>query len=402
MAHGITLTARNAGLAEMRTILEDQRARMMDLVVGPQKFYADNGQIVIDSAEPQITDDGVSDPNGRYDVTEVAEEGFSDKLGIHRSYMRKMRASRIDLWDTNVNGWLHGLPGVEGAGPYPGNLMMRFLRGDDTGTGVLRAVLSDRYGRIDNLDVLVAGLTGMRDAGINGKVTACDLSERRMYVTIEAPQVKALAPELLAGYRSPWGGGMDRLREVAAREGKAYEPGQEPILHAGVKISNSENGNGRFVIAPHLVIEICGNGLTINTDALKATHLGGRMDEGEIQWSHQTQRKMLELVASKAKDAVERFLSPGYLAAKIEDLTKLSGTPVTSAADTIKEVTAKGEFPQDMADDILNLFIAGGQVTAGGVMQAVTAQAQRVEDADMAAKLEAFGVEALALAARIG
>jgi hypothetical protein len=384
----------------MRTILEDQRARAMDLVLGPQKFYADGGQIVIDSAEPQVTDEGVSDANGRYEVTDVAEDGLSEKLGIHRSYLRKMRASRLDLWDTNVNGWLHGIPGA--VDPHPANLMMRFLRGDDTGTGVLRAVLSDRYGRIDNLDVLVAGLTGMRDAGINGQVTRCDLSERRMYVTIEAPQVRALAPELLKGYRSPWGGGIEKVREVAAREGKAYEPGTEPVLHAGFKITNSETGNGSFSIAPDLVIEICGNHLTCNADALRSVHLGSRMDEGEIQWSHSTQRKMLELVASKAKDAVTKFLSPGYLETKIRELTELSGTPVTSAADTIKEVTAKGGFPQDMADDILNLYIAGGQTTAGGVMQAVTAQAQRVEDADRAAELEAFGMEALALAARIG
>jgi hypothetical protein len=399
--HGVTLTARNADLSDMRRILEDQRARGMDLVVGPQAFYAEGGRVVIDSAEAQVTDDGVSDPNGRYDLTDVAEEGFAEKLGIPRQYLRKMReGGRLDLWDTNMNGWLHGIPGA--VGPYGSNLMLRFLRGDETGTGVLRAVLSDRYGRIDNLDVLVAGLTGMRDAGITGQVTQCDLSERRMYVTIEAPEVKALAPELLKGYRSPWGGGIEKVREVAAREGKAYEAGQEPILHAGVKITNSETGNGAFSIAPHLVIEICGNGLTVNTDALRAVHLGGRMDAGEIAWSHQTQRKMLELVASKAKDAVTKFLSPGYLETKIAEMTELSGTPVTSAADTIKEVAAKGGFPKDMADDILNLYIAGGQPTAGGVMQAFTAQAQRVEDADLAAELEAFGMDALAHAARIG
>lgn len=400
--NGVTLSARNASLQDLRTVLEDQRARSLDIIAGPQTFRAEHGGITVAGAEPLMDDDGVSDPNGTYAVTRVTEEGLSEKLGIPRPYLTLMRETgRLDLWDTNVNGWLHGDGGEHG--PYDKNLMLRILRGDESGTGVVRAVLSDRYGRIDNLDVLVAALGGVRDAGIAGRVTQCDLTERKMYVTLEAPQIRARARALAEGYRDPFRqAGVQRIRELAEREGLGYEPGTEPILHAGIRISNSETGDGRFKIAPHIVMQICRNGYTINADALASQHIGSRLETGIIQWSHATTRKALELVASQARDAVATFLTDEYLNRKINEWERQAGVPVTDPAQTIKLVTAQAKFPQAMADDILNCFIAGGQLTAGGVMHAVTAAAQTVSDADLAALMESEAVNVLAHAARIG
>ncbi|MGW1527891.1 hypothetical protein [Streptomyces sp. NPDC002159] len=51
---------------------------------------------------------------------------------------------------------------------------------------------------------------------------------------------------------------------------------------------------------------------------------------------------------------------------------------------------------------ILAHFIRGGQMTAGGVMQAVTSTAQTLTDADHAAALEALALPALTTAAQHG
>ena len=48
---------------------------------------------------------------------------------------------------------------------------------------------------------------------------------------------------------------------------------------------------------------------------------------------------------------------------------------------------------------MLGMFVAGGDRTAGGVMQAVTAAAQVTADADAAAQMEADALRALDLAA---
>jgi hypothetical protein len=46
-------------------------------------------------------------------------------------------------------------------------------------------------------------------------------------------------------------------------------------------------------------------------------------------------------------------------------------------------------------------FIRGGDLTAGGVMHAVTSAAQLMPDADTAHEMEAAGMRALALAAAL-
>jgi hypothetical protein len=403
--HGITLTARATDLGSLQAVLKDQRARAIDLVSSPGHYRADGGRVVVDGAEPIMDDDGVTDPNGTYDLTGVAVSGLAEKLGIHPGYLRWLAGARPDLFDLNVNGLLHGTPGGPGGAypPLPANLMLRLLRGDESGTGVLRAVLSSSYARIDNLDVLVAALGGVRDAGVAGQVTRCDLSETRMTVVLEAPQVRAMAPALLAGYRDPFGGGgVQRIRALAEREGLGYDLGTEPVLHAGIKISNSETGDGRFRVSPHLVVQICRNGYTVTADALGATHLGGRLEEGVVQWSAATQRKALELVASKSRDAVAQFLSGEYLERKAAEWAAVAGAPVKAAADTITACVRASQIPNAMADEVLNCFIAGGQLTAGGVMHAVTAAAQTVADGDLADLMESEAVGVLAHAARIG
>ena len=106
-----------------------------------------------------------------------------------------MREQRPGLYDANVNGWLAG----DGR-----RFLLRCLR-DGTGNanGVARAFLSDGYKIIDNLDVLLAVLDGVRQTGFPVQIDGCDLTERRMYVRVVCEQVRALAPVLLAGYRSP-------------------------------------------------------------------------------------------------------------------------------------------------------------------------------------------------------
>ena len=84
---------------------------------------------------------------------------------------------------------------------------------------MLRALLSDSYRPIEDLDLLLAALAGVRQSGRRVEVRSCDLTEARMYVTVACPEVAAMAPALLAGYRSPFTG---------ARGGAA--PGSELVM----------------------------------------------------------------------------------------------------------------------------------------------------------------------------
>jgi hypothetical protein len=400
---------RNATLADMVMILRSQRTRRLDVVAPASAIHAHAGNLVIDNTVSQLGADGVTSAAGTYRPTTVADEGIADKLGISLAYLRRLRAARPDLWDANVNGWLHG---DELAG-YPADdrkFLVRLFQADDDGLGVARAVLSDSYKVIDNLDALMATLDGIRQAGTEVVFDGLDLTERRLYARVVAPGVGAIAPALLAGYRSPFGGRMyvpgsswtpEQARAAAGRDSQGHQPGREPVLFAGFVISNSEVGDGAWSITPRIVAEICGNGLQIAADVTRAIHLGSRQEQGIVRYSADTMDKELALITARARDAVATFLSTGYLLDKITQIEHTARMPVTHPDQTVRQVAKAAKFSDETADTILAHFIRGGQLTAGGVMQAVTSVAQTLDDADAAHDMEAQALRALDLAAAV-
>ena len=398
------LTTRNATLADMVAILRNQRARRLDVVAPAAAIHAHEGNLVISGTVQQMTTDGVTSAAGIYRPTKVADEGISAKLGINLAYLRRLREQRPDLWDANVNGWLHG----DDLAGYPADdrtFLVRLFQADGDGLGVARAMLSD----CDNLDALMASLDGIRLAGTDVEFDGLDLTERRLYARVVAPQIRAYAPALLAGYRSPFGGEVylpgrnwtpEQARAAGAREGHGYEPGTEPVLFAGFVIANSEVGDGAWSITPRIVAEICGNGLQITADVARAVHLGSRHEEGVVRYTADTLEKELALITARARDAVSTFLSPDYLLAKVTEIQRKAGVPVRRPEETVRQVAKAVKFSDETADAILAHFVRGGQLTAGGVMQAVTSVAQTLDDADTAHDLESQALRVMELAAQ--
>lgn len=390
MTAASTLTTRNADLSDLANLLRDQQARKIDMIVPAGQIRSHAGVLRVAGADPLIEDDGVTDPNGAYRPTTVCDEGIADKLRIPLAYVRRLREEAPDLYDANVNGWLHGRQRRSADGTVdvirPGDdrsFLLRTFRPDDGGEGVARALLSDRFRIFDNLDILTAALEGIRDAGVEVDIDGCDLSERRMYVRVRAPEVQALAPTLLRGYRSPFSGASGD---------------ENPTVFAGFVVANSEVGAGAFTITPRLIVEVCNNGMTMTKDALRNVHLGARMDEGVIRWSDETQRQNLDLVASQARDAVRTFLDVDYMTHAIERMEEHADAPVSKPQEAIEFIAKRLRFGQERVDGILDHFIRGGQMTAGGILNAVTSYAQTVEDADDASEIESSAVDALNLA----
>src|SRR2546427_2087379 len=183
---------RNAGLDEMVAILKEQQARKIDIVAPADTLRVRNGRLVLAGLDPLLEPDGITDPNGTYTPTEIFDEGMAKRLDIPLGYMRRLRGQRIDLYDANVNGWLRGrtvhrtnhetreVEKVTVAEPDPRSFLVRLFRGEDTGEGVARAVLSNRYARLDNLDGLMAMLAGIEQAGLDPRTLQfdrCDLTD---------------------------------------------------------------------------------------------------------------------------------------------------------------------------------------------------------------------------------
>ena len=442
MSQTITTETRNADLGDVLTILQEQRARRLDVVVRQNMIAAYEGNLLVRAGESTqwVSEEGVTSAAGVYRPTAVGDEGLAGMLGIATGYLKSLRRldpARTDIWDANVNGFLHGSvhsfdPGEDLEGPdfppYDGAMLLRLLKGDEETDGVLRAVLSPRYKVIDNLDVLLAVMDGLRKAGVEAIPDVSDLTDRRMHVRFSVPEIAALAPALLDSYRSPFGGpggvqragnagrpgmrldvgrfgsgaaGLARVLDAARREGKDYPPGQEPVVFAGIKVTNSDVGEGARTIAPEIVLQICGNRFTLTAAADRAVHLGSLRDEGVVQWSAETMEQELKLITSQAADAVTTFLTPEWFTGKVAEIEALAGVPVGKPEDVIRDVSKAAGFTQGEQADILAHFFRGGSITSGGVGNAVTSVSQTLPDADRAAYMDARAVDVMAHAARI-
>lgn len=383
-----TTTTRNAQLGDLLTMLREQHTRKLDVVAPATAVRSVDGVLHITGTEPIITDDGVTPGDGAYVPTAVCDEGLADKLGVPVGYLKRLREDRPDLYDANVNGWLHGRkpkgrmlnldespewqesrPGIPAD---PRAFLVRTFRGDDGGTGIARAFLSDRYAVVDNLDVLMAALDGVRDAGVAVDVSGGDLTDRRMVVRVRCPEVTALAPVLLAGYRSPFTGASGD---------------ENPTVFAGFKLSNSETGGGAFTITPEITVQVCNNGMTMTRDAISKVHLGGRLDAGVVRWAEDTQQKALALVKAQTRDAVTAFLSPEYLTRAVAQLEQRAAEPV--AHTEVKTLVKSLKYTEDQMDGILDHFMRAGQATRAGVVNAITSYSQEVTDGDAAYQLDA-------------
>jgi hypothetical protein len=372
----LALTARNASIEDMVALLRGQQARKVDVVAPARAIRAEGGLILLDGTVPLLGEDGVTMIAGAYRPTEACDGGIAEKLGIPAAYLRRMRTTRPHLYDQNVNGWLAG---------DDRSFFVRCLRGDDGGSGVARAWLSDGYKTIDHLDTLMAVFDGIRAAGHPVVIDSCDLTERRMYVRVRCEAVQVLAPALLAGYTSPFTGAKGA---------------DNPVVFAGFAVANSETGCGACTITPRLVAQVCANGMTITRDVVRAVHLGERMEEG-IRWSGDTCDRQLALVAAKSRDAVMAFLTPGYVEKVVRGLEKKAGHPVSDAAKTVEAISGRLRYTEAQQAEILDHFIMGGDLTAGGIMHAVTSAAQVQADGDAAWDLENSALDALSLAAAL-
>lgn len=358
-------TLRHAHLGLIAEVLKEQHARKIDFVAPASALDMlaadDSPWLSVRTEQQHLDESGVTQINGLYQPSDIFDEGVSDKLDIPIRYLRRMRAEHVALYTHNINGWWAKSPERK--------FLVRTFRGDET--GIARALLSDRFRVIDNLDFLMATLDAVRETGMTVTVRSADLSERRMTVRLVCPEVEALAGTLLRGYRNPWTG----------------ETGDDnPFVWAGIRISNSETGGGAWTIVPEFVVQVCTNGMTVTKDAIREVHLGGRLEPGLINWSDETQQRSLELVKSKTKDAVTTFLDVDYMKSVITRAEEKADVALSTHKidEQVKDVTKEAGFTAEQQDEILSYFIQSQQMTRGGIYNAATMFAQTVEDPDEA------------------
>ena len=294
-------------------------------------------------------------------ITGIAHRQIGTHLRIPAAYYDRMREERPDLLAYNANTW------------FKQESSQRMLRTLD---GSARAYLSNRYRRIDNIDI--AGVTlpilgGLPDI----RFESCQITESRMYI-------KAVNPRLQA--------------EVS--------PGD--IVQAGIIISNSEVGLGSVSIQPLIYRLVCSNGMVVNEAAARRNHVG-RVTDSEENFSVYSQAtldaedkafvmKIQDTVRAAVEEARFRKSSAKCRRQKPHRWTpmmcRLSSSNLRAKEFHITANTARGSACYAATDRVQR------SDAVPVLSNAVTRHSQDVESYDRASELESIGYSILTMPAR--
>lgn len=368
------------------------QTRKQDLVVPVDSmlFHSD-GTMRLKNVAPVIDETGVTTADGKYKLSKQFVSTAATKLKVPASWLSDMYVSRPDVFAAVMNKLLHG---NEDYGKYPSNPLIRtYTPPEDSEFGWARCFMSDKYLCIDHLDVLNNVMGGIESAGLanEARVTSSRLSESRMMVNITVPSITVEAENLLEGYRSP----------LPKDHGKHFFPDKDdrPLVAAGLCVTNSETGGSAASIVPYITVIQCLNGLKLTQyKEARRIHVGSKLDTGEVKWNEDTLAATNQSIKLQTRDAIKQWLTPEFLASQVRELEDKAAKPVEDVTKAIENVTKKLSLTQSEASGIMSHFIQGGQVTAGGVMQAMTSFVQNDDlNADRAMHITDNAVKAMEL-----
>jgi hypothetical protein len=295
---------------------------------------------------------------GDYSVNDHSHDQLAARLQIPASYYNRLREDYPDILDFNVNQLLQR---------KPERRMVRTLDGN------VRAILSDRYKRIDHYDLAKIVLPEIGDLG--GQVASCEVTERRLYVKVIFPNSKY---------------------EFQAREG-SRKVGE--IVTAGFVWSNSEVGMGQQSIQAFAEVLRCTNGMVINEYSSKSRHIGRRVgagDDGTEEateiWSDDTRKADDKAIALKVRDSIRAVADEAKFALAVGKMRNATERVIEGDPTKVVELVAKTEaFNDTEKGDVLRHLIEGGDLSQWGLLNSITRTAQDSPSYDRATELEAIG-----------
>lgn len=231
----------------------------------------------------------------------------------------------------------------------PKNTLVRTLDGD------VRALLSDRYRRIDNLDIMGAVMPVLQERP-DMQVRAHNLSENHMHFQVFFPTLKA-------------------------------EIGLGDVVTAGLTITNSETGTSSFKSELGLFRLVCLNGLIVNT-SLKRYHVGRKMggDEATELFSDETLAADDHALMLKVRDIVRGSLDEVAFMRHVEEARTAFGIELVRPVAAVEEITKRTGIGEGARDRVLELLLDSstpGVQEAGktmwGMINALTAYAKEQE-----------------------
>lgn len=329
-------------LPEVLTELQRQNDAKQDYIGAAEAFRLDN-----DGSTFNIGTDH------HFGTTQLFHRQVASALGIPAKYYDMMQKHKPELLADNVNAWFSD---------KDSSYMVRTLDYDNGAGQVARALLSDRYRRIDNLEIasaiqpLFAGQEGM-------EVMSCEVTENKLYLKI-----------------------VNHRLEMACVGDR---------VQAGVIISNSEVGLGAVSVQPLVYTLACTNGMVVNSMGERRTHVGRAakvLEDSFNIYTDETLEAEDHAFMLKLRDTTMTAIEEARFAQIVGVLEQSHSAKITGRVQGVIELTGKAyDLNQPEQDSILNYLIQGGDLSLYGLSNAITRASQDVESYDRATTLEGIG-----------
>lgn len=282
---------------------------------------------------------------GVFPILPLAHDQIGTRVGIPSKYYDRMASEAPSLLAQNVNHWFRDKPETR---------MVRTLAGSD------RAFLSNRYQRIENEMIAEAALPVLMDLpGV--QIPSCEVTDRRLYIHFVVPTIEG-------------------------------EVKKGDIVQAGGVISNSEVGLGSVSVAGLIWRLACLNGAKTQ-DQFRRNHVGRQIEDGEeLNWADDTRRADDATVLLKVRDMVRAVVDETRFRVQLAKLQGLADARVTGdPMQTVELVSERIGATEGEKSSILRALIEGADLSAWGVVNAVTGLAHKAASYDRAVELEAAG-----------
>lgn len=336
-------------IGQLAERLEAQQATKLDYVADTRRVGFHEVETVGSNGETgsdfELTIDGINDDGSAFGINDIAHEQIGTRLGIPKKYYERMRNEAGTLLKRNVDHW------------FQNDAEKRMFRTLD---GNVRAVVSDRYRRLDNLDLLLAITPELLKVdGLQFFVTS--LTEERMFIRATLPR---LTGEVRVGDK----------------------------VQAGVEISNSEVGRGSLVVRPYILRLDCLNGMTTKI-AVRKYHAGRRVEESEDAlgiFRDETLAQDDKAFFMKAADMARAALDDITFGQIVEQLRATTeGERIVEPVAAVEVLGKRLDLTEGETQTVLSFLKADGDMSRWGAINALTETAKQAATFNRLVDLEA-------------
>jgi len=309
------------------------------------------------SAIPGTQDIGMRAGKETFPLNRLAEDQLARRVEIPVKYFNRMKTEAPGLLEDNVNHWLK--EGKED------KMMIRTL------DNRVRAILSDKYRPLDNMDLAGAVLPTLAEMKIN--VMSAEVTDNRLYIKAITEKISA---ELHKG----------------------------DVVQAGIVISNSEVGLGAVKIEPMVYRLVCTNGMISADSSMRKYHVGrGDSSDDNMReyFANETRIQDDKAFWMKCRDIVKGALNEAIFKKLVDRMKETAGNMITGKPEDVIEVVRDQFVLSDPeSQSVLNHLMAGKDLSQFALVNAVTRASQDVADYDRATDLERMGGDILELRGR--